>query len=438
MQARSAEIAIIGAGPAGAHLASRLAAEGRDVVLFDPKGAWEKPCGGGVPTRAIREFAFILESSNYPRKLVRQITMISPLNRRVTLTLDQPFAVYSRQILNSLVLDRAIEAGAEFAREAVSDFVREPDGWIVSTDGGNQWRVRFLVGADGAASSTRRRLIGIFPKRDLALAFGYNIADSASRSGDRLSQVGTNQSSPPAGDQVVMRFPSDVTGYVWAFPRPGVMNFGIASKLGQRTSDDLRRVLLDFIRDHYEGSLPDAEHWTFFGAKIPILDQASWPGLRATGDRWALVGDAAGFVDPITGEGIYYALKSADLLADALTTAGASAKQRRRFGSRAEQRAGKTDGGRKVSISTSKNYAPGASLYETGWREEFGNELERASQMLPRFYNGHFGGQVFSDAMIRFARYHHGVRSVLAKLLIGEQSYKTLKRDLMLRSLRVF
>ena len=117
MKARSAEIAIIGAGPAGAHLASRLAAEGRDVVLFDPKGAWEKPCGGGVPTRAIREFAFILESSGYPRKLVRQITMISPLDRRVTLTLDRPFAVYSRHVLNSLVLDRAIEAGAEFVRE---------------------------------------------------------------------------------------------------------------------------------------------------------------------------------------------------------------------------------------------------------------------------------------------------------------------------------
>ncbi|HSQ19489.1 MAG TPA: NAD(P)-binding protein, partial [Blastocatellia bacterium] len=86
MPARSAEIAIIGAGPAGAHLASRLAAEGRDVILFDPKGAWEKPCGGGVPTRAIREFGFLLERSSYPRKLVRRITMISPLDRRVTLT----------------------------------------------------------------------------------------------------------------------------------------------------------------------------------------------------------------------------------------------------------------------------------------------------------------------------------------------------------------
>src|SRR6185437_13731969 len=134
MHSRSAEVAIIGAGPAGAHLASRLAAEGRDVVLFDPKGAWEKPCGGGVPTRAIREFAFILESSSYPRKLVRQITMISPLERRVTLVLDQPFAVYSRQVLNGLVLDRAVEAGAEFVREAVSRFAREGDGWTISTE----------------------------------------------------------------------------------------------------------------------------------------------------------------------------------------------------------------------------------------------------------------------------------------------------------------
>ncbi|HWO02861.1 MAG TPA: NAD(P)-binding protein, partial [Blastocatellia bacterium] len=47
MSHSSAEVAIVGAGPAGAHLACRLAAEGREVVLFDPKGAWEKPCGGG-------------------------------------------------------------------------------------------------------------------------------------------------------------------------------------------------------------------------------------------------------------------------------------------------------------------------------------------------------------------------------------------------------
>lgn len=413
MQARSAEVAIIGAGPAGAHLASRLAAEGRDVVLFDPKGAWEKPCGGGVPTRAIREFAFILESSNYPRKLVRQITMISPLDRHVTLTLDEPFAVYSRQVLNSLVLDRAIEAGAGFVREGVSDFNREPDGWTISTDGGNQWRVRFLVGADGAASFTRRRLVGIFPKQDLALAFGYNI--TCAETGEARPPTGNNGAprSEPAMDEVVVRFPKDFTGYLWAFPRPGVMNFGVASKLGERTSVELRTLLTDFVRGYYGGHMPDPDRVSFFGAKIPTLDLASWKDLQTTGDGWALIGDAAGFADPITGEGIYYAFKSADLYADALREAGGS-------------------------NGSSSVYQHAAAFYETMWREAFGRDLEHASYRLPHFYHGRFVGRIFTDAMIMLARYHRGVRTILGRALVGEQSYVTLKRDLLRRAWQVF
>lgn len=408
MPDRSAEIAIIGAGPAGAHLASRLAADGRQVILFDPKGAWEKPCGGGVPTRAIREFSFILESSGYPRKLVRQITMISPLGRRVTLRLDLPFAVYSRKVLNGLVLDRAVEAGAEFVRESVVNSSRQDEGWILTTDRGNRWRVEFLIGADGAASPTRRRLVGIFPKRDLALAFGYNVVSEAESSktngGEEIDQAGI--------DEVIVRFPRDFTGYLWAFPRPGVMNFGVASKLGERTSDELRRLLTDFVSDYYGGTMPDDDRVTFFGAKIPTLDLVSWKDLKTIGEGWALIGDAAGFADPITGEGIYYAFKSADLFADAVRDA--SPNQR------------------------SDAYQLAAIAYEKMWREAFGRDLEHASYRLPHFYHGKFIGRVFTDAMILLARYHRGVRTILGKALVGEQSYVTLKRDLLRRAWQVF
>lgn len=403
MQARTAEIAIIGAGPAGAHLASRLAADGRDVVLFDPKGAWEKPCGGGVPTRAIREFSFILESSQYPRKLVRKITMISPLERRVTLTLDRPFAIYSRQVLNGLVLDRAIEAGSQFVREGITDFTRDGDSWNISTDSGNRWRVRFLVGADGAASFTRRRLVGIFPKRDLALAFGYNVV---SENGDAQAD-----NTGPSMDEVVVRFPRKFTGYLWAFPRPGVMNFGVASKLGERSSEELRTLLKSFVASSYGGRMPDAARLSFFGAKIPTLDLHSWKALPTTGDGWALVGDAAGFADPITGEGIYYAFKSADLFADALRGS--------------------------VSTGLSSGYQQAASLYEMMWRDAFGRDLEHASYRLPHFYHGRFLGRIFTDAMIMLARRHRGVRTILGRALVGEQSYVTLKRDLLRRAWQV-
>lgn len=395
----SAEIAVIGAGPSGAHLASRLAAAGRDVVLFDPKGAWEKPCGGGVPTRALREFAFILESTDYPRKLIYRVTLVSANDRRVSVDVDQPFAIYSREVLNGLILDRAKQAGANFVRAAVTEFSKESDGWIIATNDGGRWKAKFLVGADGAASPTRRNLVGIFPKQDLALAFGYNITGD-----EKLDEEIKTE-------EVMIGFPEAFTGYLWAFPRPGVMNFGVASKLGERTSDELRALLTSFVRKYYGGRMPEKERLNFFGAKIPTLDYTSWKALRASGEQWALIGDAAGFCDPITGEGIYYAFKSADTLADAF-----------------EQQQGRSGG----------SFRRSASLYEQMWREFFGGELERASQLLPRFYRGTFLGRPFPNAVIYLAAHHRGVREVLVNALIGEQSYVTLKHDLLSRAYQVF
>ncbi len=410
MAERSTEIAIIGAGPAGAHLASRLAASGRDVTLFDPKGAWEKPCGGGVPTRAIREFAFLLENSGYPYNLVKSITVISPSQRRVSLRLKEPFAIYSRRVLNGLVLDRAMEAGAEFVRLSVVDFSRQGGLWEIKTGDGQIWRARFLIGADGAASFTRRRLVGIFPSRDLALALGYNITLPE----EEPAQPGGANNNGTSKNEAVIRLLKNFTGYLWAFPRPGAMNFGVASKLGERPSLELRDLLKKFIVEYFGQPDIDFEQASFFGAKIPVLDKTTWSNLKASGDGWALIGDAAGFVDPITGEGLYYAFKSADLLAEALMV------------------------GNESGITFADKYNRATSNYERAWREAFGQELRRASQMLNRFYNGAFCGQIFGDAMVQFAKYHKGVRTVLMRAMVGEQSYVTLKRDLLIRAIQLF
>jgi len=404
---RAADIAIIGAGPAGAFLASRLAEAGRDVVLFDPRGAWEKPCGGGVPTRALREYGALLNRSEYPRKLIQRVTLISPLMRRITIDFDEPFAIYSRQVLNGLVLDRAIESGARFIRAAVADFQRQADGWQIQTADGQMWRARFLVGADGAASPTRRKLVGIFPKQDLALAFGYNVTMNECEK--PASENGKVKSSDTHNEEVIVQFMRDFTGYIWAFPRPGVMNFGVASKLGERTADELRAILKQFVADYFGGQLPEPERLSFFGAKIPTLDYASWRQLQTVGDAWALVGDAAGFADPITGEGIYYAFRSADLMAEALLESPAA-----------------------------NAYGAVTAAYEKNWRAAFGHDLERASRRLPLFYRGRFCGRIFTDAMILLAKYHRGVRGVLVRAVVGYQSYATLKRELLRSALRIF
>src|SRR6185295_13740685 len=134
-------------------------------------------------------------------------------------------------------------------------------------------------------------------------------------------------------------------------------------------------------------------------------------------------GDAAGFADPITGEGIYYAFKSADLLADALRDA-------------ILPRDGDSFGG--SAVESPDSYRQAAASYEAMWREAFGRDLAHASYRLPHFYHGKFLGRIFTDAMIMLARRHRGVRTILGRALVGEQSYVTLKRDLLRRAWQVF
>jgi flavin-dependent dehydrogenase len=113
---------------------------------------------------------------------------------------------------------------------------------------------------------------------------------------------------------------------------------------------------------------------------------------------WALLGDAAGFADPVTGEGIYYALRSAELF--------------------------------------SESYLAGAPAnYEQRWREDFGRELQRASELRRKFY-GNFWGAPFTERMIEFAWGHRGIKRVLGDLVAGQQGYVGLKRKLARSALR--
>jgi flavin-dependent dehydrogenase len=382
----AAEIAIIGAGPAGAHLAARLASAGLDVALFDPKGAWEKPCGGGLTARALREFSFLLEGAG--SRMVERVTISSASGLTVSVRLEDPLAIYSRRALNGLLLDRAICAGARFIQAKASRLEKRGGLWEIVTSSRERWSARFLVGADGAASFCRRRLVAPFPKRDLSIAFGYNLdIDSLPQRARRA-------------DEIVIRFLKGLSGYIWAFPRVGVVNFGIICKLGEISSEMLRSMLESFISEYCSGQLPALRRMNFFGAKVPTLAATTWAAHRASGPGWALIGDAAGFADPITGEGIYYALKSADLLADALLA--------------------------------------GAETYESLWRAAFGRELEHASSRTHQFYHGRFAGLLVTDAMVLLARLHRGVRQVLAATLAGQQSYLRLRRDLAKRALMVF
>jgi flavin-dependent dehydrogenase len=135
------------------------------------------------------------------------------------------------------------------------------------------------------------------------------------------------------------------------------------------------------------------ENAEFYSAPVPCLSPKSWKKNVVEGDRWALVGDAAGFVDPITGEGIYFAFRSAEILAETIDHPG---------------------------------------QYSKTVLHEIGRELARASRMYGKFYNGRFLGGDFRKRTIQLAKRSRTVQQILGNLIAGNQPYLSLKKKLVL------
>lgn len=405
MKEEQFDVLIVGAGPAGSFAAERLARGGATVALFDGRPEGEpKACGGGVTAKALKAWPHLLGAVG---RTVDELEMYSPSGKRLHMQLDEPFAIYSRVAFDSYLRNRAREAGAKVFYEKISGRViaRTETGWKLharSGDERSEWSGKMLVGADGANSAIAKKLAGALEASDMEVAFGYRAP------------------LPNKGDApTVVAFLPRWVGYAWAFPRLDHISFGIATTQEAFEHKALDHLLWQFMVGYY-GQRQDghANIWENsqdpgsaaaierglrataerYAARIPGLADKTWDKRRACGEGWALLGDAAGFADPVTGEGIYYALRSAELFADAFLEGH-------------------------------------AEEYEQRWRRDFGAELRRASQMRRRFY-GNFWGAPFTERMIEFARGHSGIKKVLGDLVAGEQGYVGLKKKLARKALR--
>ncbi|HEX3249254.1 MAG TPA: NAD(P)/FAD-dependent oxidoreductase [Pyrinomonadaceae bacterium] len=396
------DLLIVGAGPAGSFAAELLAKGGAKVALFDGRPEGEpKACGGGVTAKALKAWPHLL---NAVGRTIDELDLYSPSSKRLHLLLDEPFAIYSRLAFDSYLRDRARDAGAQIFSEKISarKTKRTEAGWHLQGDNGNEWTGSFLVGAEGANSGIAKKLVGPLPPSDMEVAFGYR------------APLPANDIAP-----TVVAFLPGWVGYAWAFPRPDHISFGIATTQDAFEHQPLDDLLWQFMTGYYqqcegatvkfwqaENKSADSERLQAhlrataerYAARIPGLAAKTWDTRKTCGDDWALLGDAAGFADPVTGEGIYYALRSAELFA--------------------------------------ATYLLGEPLsYEATWRADFGAELRRAAQMRRRFY-GNFWGAPFTERMIEFARGHRGVKRVLGDLVAGEQGYVNLKKKLVKSAFR--
>ncbi len=365
-------IAIVGGGPAGSVAAERLlrgaqSSEARacpfEVTVFEERPRWEKPCGGGLPAKAARCYPFLLEAPDLFTR-VQDTELVAPEGEAVRFRLRAPLLIYSRAALNGLLLRRAEAAGAQIEYDRVQSVSREKTGWRLH--GREQsCRADFLILASGARSRLRDALAGALKARDLMLTYGSFVRES-----DSLLRV---------------QFFKDFEGYAWAFPRPDHLSLGIIGRTGETSMADLQQRLRAFgNRFGYR-----QEGGQVFSHIVPALGAKAWSTLRLAGDGWALAGDVAGLADPLTSEGIYFAMRSGQLIAEALLEG------------RPEE-------------------------YPARVWQEFGRRHAIAARLAPRFYRGKVLGRSSTTRMVQFCSQSAIFMSLLQDLFEGSQSYSGL------------
>jgi geranylgeranyl reductase family protein len=382
-------VAVVGAGPAGAWAALKLARAGASVTVFDPSHPREKPCGGGLTGRAVELIVDELGAWPMPVVCIREArferAMASPAEparaaaghaatvRLIDrgLSTDSSLLVASRAALDRALLDAAVGAGATLIEERVIDVDCGASGALVRTRSADH-RADFLLGADGANSLVRRRVATAFARHQISFAAGYFVHGASSH-------------------EIAIRWVSNPPGYLWSFPRPDHLAVGICAPSDTAPNvGHLRRHAADWIAAADLAREPvrcEPYSWP-----IPSLNDADFSDLVLAADRWMLLGDAAGLVDPLTREGIYYALLSAEMAAAAIA------------------------GGERSP----------AAAYRARVAAVIVPELRRAVALKRGFFSAGF-----SRLVVQALSESAAIRSVMSDLIGGRQSYIGLRRRLL-------
>lgn len=363
------DVIVVGAGPAGSATAFECARRGVSVLILDrAEFPRDKPCGGGVSIRSAKLLPFDLspvvertisgmrfswrQSGDFGRDYPQPVTYLTQRSR-----------------LDAFLLQKAVDVGVAFVPHAqVKDIRRAKRG--VEVFAGAVWHQgRTLVAADGA-NGIAARLAGIQTRLSLGVALEGNITPKEGVLQRWDAAMGFDLGDVPGG-------------YGWLFPKGDHVNVGVG---GWRSAGPTLRQRLDRLVRYY--GFEPGQLWGLRGHYLPVRTGAS---CLTEGNALA-VGDAAGLLDPLTGEGIYAAIFSGQTASEHLAAYLSGA-------------------------------APSLAGYEDELRETLLPELDAGRTLHMLF---HLSPRMY----VRLQRRSPKVWQAVCKLLRGERSYLDVRRRL--------
>lgn len=276
-------IAVVGAGPAGGYLARALALAGLEVDLYDPSHPREKPCGGVITAEALR---YLPEAADLPSaNPLTDLEVQTPFGHRFQQRQLRASIAVDRRDLDGSLLAGAVRAGARHRAERVLAVDLDGEQPLLRTRNGVH-PYDLIVGADGVHSLVARAA-GLAPQP-------HQLGHIEGGWGPPLGHRGT----------LVLRF-GDLLGYAWVIHRSTRSSVGMVGRQVDRAR----------IQERFQAFLQDrqiaASSLSPFRWSIPFSNDVFGLNQPRCGQGWLLVGDAAGFCDPLTAQGIHLAVASA-------------------------------------------------------------------------------------------------------------------------------